>query len=58
MMNGYDGVVYKSMLTSDGFNGVIFDVTVVKQALAQLFRLEALEHKFSDCPIDDYYCKM
>jgi len=55
--NGYEGIAYKSMLTTDGFNIAIFDPSVVEQAMAQLFCLEVLEHKFSEFPIDEYYCK-
>lgn len=55
--NGYDGVVYKSMLTDEGFNIVLFDKGVASQVAGQLFQLEVIKHKFSDCPIDEYFCR-
>jgi hypothetical protein len=55
--NGYDGLAYKSSLTEKGYNIAIFDTENVKLLGAQLYRLEKIEYKFSEYPIDEYYQK-
>lgn len=45
---GYDGVVYKSLLSDDGFNITLFNLDHAKVINCSLFRLDSIEFKFSE----------
>jgi RES domain len=46
--NGYDGVVYKSLLDKEGFNIALFSKDDVEQASCSLFQVSKLEFEFVD----------
>jgi hypothetical protein len=45
---GYDGIVYKSLLSTAGFNVVIFDLNDANVINCALFEAESIEFKFRD----------
>jgi RES domain-containing protein len=45
---GYDGVVYKSLLSDDGYNVTLFNLDHAKVINASLHRLNSIQFKFSD----------
>jgi RES domain-containing protein len=45
---GYDGVVYKSLLSDDGYNVALFNLDHAKVANCSLYRLNSIQFKFRD----------
>jgi hypothetical protein len=49
--NGFDGIAYKSLLSDDGFNLVMFDLNIAEVIQTQLFKVDTLRYAFtSDGP--------
>ena len=57
MSLGYDGIVYKSRTTEDGYNIALFDVDVANVVSAQLFQALAVHVAFRDIPWDEYFIR-
>jgi RES domain-containing protein len=54
---GYDGVAYKSAFGKDGYSVALFDLDSARQLNAELYKVEGVEFKFSDNPVDQYFFK-
>lgn len=52
---GYDGVVYKSLLSDDGFNVTFFNLDHAKVINASLYKLNSIQFKFSDAGAQGFY---
>lgn len=54
---GYDGLVYKSALTADGFNIALFDVASAKQLTGELREVVNVKFEFQEYPADEYFVR-
>ena len=54
--NGYAGIVYKSALTEEGYNIVIFDPNNAALLGARVFKIKALKPTFEECD-NPYKCE-
>jgi hypothetical protein len=45
---GYDGVVYKSLLSDDGLNVALFNLEHANVMNCSLFRLDSIQFKFGE----------
>jgi hypothetical protein len=52
---GYDGVVYKSLLSEDGFNITLFDLDQARVVNGSLFKLDSIQFKFNDAGSQVYF---
>ena len=46
---GYDGIIYKSSLTQDGYNIALFDPKVARLIMARLYDIESISYDFKEC---------
>jgi hypothetical protein len=54
---GYEGIVYKSALTEDGFNLAFFNPSLLEQEHGQLFKTKKVQFEFDKTPLDQYFVK-
>lgn len=53
---GYDGILYKSSFTKEGYNIVLFDPNVARLLQAQLFDIESITYKYEES-YGSYFCE-
>lgn len=53
---GYEGIIYKSSLTEDGYNVALFDPKVAYLMGAQLFNIKSITYKYRESA-NPYLCK-
>ncbi len=53
---GYDGIVYKSSFTKEGYNVALFDPKVTRLLRAQLFDIESITYEYKESA-NPYFCE-